>query len=184
MNNDFQNLRKSLISGALLLSMMLTGCSGDKDNSKKIYVDDTFTYTEIIYDEGVITGTLPSSKVDEFVKIITFKQGDVTFTRLVGIENHHNGGVRGPYYRIVKYYDLDTGVTLISYINHDTSGKTMESVDYSTGENLEIVQVIDFIPYLYQEGKFADTYEINDLLNFYHEKVEPILNTEEEMTLS
>lgn len=45
MNNDFQNLRKSLISGALLLSMMLTGCSGDKDNSKKIYVGDQVDIT-------------------------------------------------------------------------------------------------------------------------------------------
>lgn len=85
MNNDFQNLRSSLVSGALVLSMMLTGCSQDKDGSKKIYVDDNFYYTEIVYDEGIITGTLPFSKVDEFVKIITFKQGDVTFTRLVGI---------------------------------------------------------------------------------------------------
>ena len=50
--------------------------------------------------------------------------------------------------------------------------------------DLEIVQVIDFMPYLYQEGKFTDTYEINDLLNFYHEKVEPTLSIEEDMTLS
>lgn len=35
MNNDFQNLRNSLVSGALVLSMMLTGCSQDKDGSKK-----------------------------------------------------------------------------------------------------------------------------------------------------
>ncbi len=179
MNNDFQNLRNSLVSGALVLSMMLTGCSQDKDGSKKIYVDDNFYYTEIVYDEGIITGTLPFSKVDEFVKIITFKQGDVTFTRLVGIENHKNGSMRAPHYRIVKYYDLDTGTTLISYINHDISGQTMDSIRYSIGENLEIVEIRDFMPYLYQEGKLSDTYEINDLLSFYHEKVEPTLNIEE-----
>lgn len=184
MNKDFQTLRKSLVSGALLLSMMLTGCSDDKDNSKKVYVDNTYNYTEIVYaEDGSITGTLPSDKVDEYVKIITFKQGDVTFTRLVGVEDHRDGAVRGPHYRIVKYSDLDTGVTLISYINHDTSGETMDHVGYSIGENLEIVEVKDFMPYLYQEGKFADEYEINDLLNFYHEKVEPTLEDNDEIIL-
>lgn len=184
MNQDFQNLKRSLVSGALLLSMMLTGCSDNKDNSKNVYIEDTFIYTKIVYDEdGVITGILPSDKVDEYVKIITFKQGDVTFTRLVGIEDHKNGSLHSPYYRIVKYCDLDTGVTLISYINHDTSGETMDYVSYSIGENLEIVEVRDFMPYLYQEGKFADEYEINDLLNFYHEKVEPTLEDSDEIIL-
>lgn len=184
MNNDFQTLRKSLVSGVLLLSMMLTGCLGNKDNSKKVYVDNTYTYTEIVYaEDGSITGTLPSDKVDEYVKIITFKQGNVTFTRLVGIEDHMNGSIHSPHYRIVKYCDLDTGVTLISYINHDTSGETMDYIDYSIGENLEIVEVKDFMPYLYQEGILADEYEINDLLSFYHGKVEPILEDSDEIIL-
>lgn len=91
--------------------------------------------------------------------------------------------MRAPHYRIVKYYDLDTGTTLISYINHDISGQTMDSIRYSIGENLEIVEVRDFMPYLYQEGKLSDTYEINDLLSFYHEKVEPTLEDNDEMIL-
>lgn len=183
MNNDFQNLRRSLVSGALLLSLMLTGCSGEK-GTKKIYVDNDYYYTEIVYQEdGSIVGTLPSNEVDDFVKIITFKQGGVIFTRLIGIEDHGNGAVRGPNYRITKYHDLDTGVTLISYINHDISGKTMDDVSYSIGENLEIVEVRDFMPYLYQEGKFADQYEISDLLSFYHSKVEPTLEDSDEIIL-
>lgn len=183
MKNELKIKKEKLVSCALALSLLLSACT-EKSNSKKVYADDTFTYTEITYNEdGTITGTLPANKLDEFVKIITFKQGDVTFTRLVAIENHKNGSMHAPHYRIVKYCDLDSGTTLISYVNHDLSGETMDCVRYSVGENLEIVSVEDFMPYLYQEGKLQDVYEINDILAFYHEKVEPSLADYEQQLL-
>ena len=89
MNKD---LRKSLISGALLLSMMLTGCSGDKDNSKKIYVGDQvdITYNS---EEGLI-GVISQDDVDKHIKIITFKREDVIFTKLVSVGNIYIPGGR------------------------------------------------------------------------------------------
>ena len=59
----------------------------------------------------------------------------------------------------------------------------MNNVKYEVGENLEIVEIKDFMPFLYQEDKFADEYDINDLLSFYHEKVEPTLEDNDEMIL-
>lgn len=178
-------LKEALVSCSLVLSMLVSGCSTTKDNSKKIYAHDTFIYTEISYNEdGSIVGTLPANKVDEFVKIITFKQGDVTFTRLVAIEDHKNGSMHAPHYRITKYYDLDTGSTLIAYTNGDMSGKTTDHIRYSVGENLEILAVRDFMPYLYQEGMFLDVYDINNILEFYHEKVEPTLEESDKVVLN
>ena len=182
MNNDFQNLRKSLISGALLLSMMLTGCSGDKDNSKKIYVGDQvdITYSS---EEGLI-GVISQDDVDKYIKIITFKREDVIFTKLESVRNSYIGGGRfSSSYIKIDYVDLDSGTTLISYKNYDTSEETMNNVKYEVGENLEIVEIKDFMSFLYQEDKFADEYDINDLLSFYHEKVEPTLEDNDEMIL-
>lgn len=182
MNQDFQNLKRSLVSGALLLSMMLTGC-GDKDNSKKIYVGNKIdiTYTS---EEG-LAGIISQDDVDKYIKIITFKRGDVIFTKLISVKDCYIvGGRFSSNYKEIDYVDLDSGTTLISYRNYDTSGETMNNVKYEVGENLEIVEVRDFMPYLYQEGKFADEYEINDLVNFYHEKVEPTLDDSEELTLN
>lgn len=187
MNNDFQSLRRSLVSGALVLSLMLTGCSGDKDNSKKIYVGDMNNDSAITYvgdNHDIVSGTIPADKVDKYIKIVTFKRDDFIFTKLVAITDCISyGGRFSPYYRAIEYTDLDSSTTLISYKNYDTSGETTDHISYSTGENLEIVSVIDFMPYLYKEGKFADQYEINDLLNFYHEKVESIFEDTDKIIL-
>jgi len=184
MNADFKDLRKKLISYSLLLSLMLTGCS-EEDNTKKAYAGDTFDYTSITYYEGgIIRGTLPSNAVDGYIKIVTFKQGDAIFTRLVAIEDHSNGvGGRGPHYRTTKYVDLETGTTLISYTNGDSSGKTTEYISYSIGENLEIISELDFMPYLYKEGKFQDVYEINEIIAFYHDIIEPTLENNDEFSI-
>lgn len=184
MSKDFRKLRDTLISCSLILSCMLTACS-EKSNSKKIYADDTYTYTEICYNEdGTIIGTLPISKIDKFVKIVTFKQGDITFTRLVAIEDHKNGSIHAPHYRIVKYADLDTGTTLIHYTNGDVTGKTSDHISYVMGEYLEIVEVKDFLPYIFQEGRIQETYDINDILAIYHEKVEPTLTDNYDVVLN
>ncbi len=60
----------------------------------------------------------------------------------------------------------------------------MDDVNYSVEENLEIVEVKDFMSYLYIEGKYADSYDINDLVCCYHEKVEPTLEENDEISLN
>lgn len=171
-------LKRSLLSGALLLSLMLTGC-GKKDDIKNIFVKDTYNRTMITYSEEGISGTVPLDEVSNYIKIVTFKLDDYTFTRLVAIEDHTNHSVHSPHYRITKYHDLDTGTTLISYTNQDSSGETDFGIEYSVGENLEILSEIDFVPYLIKEGKISNDYDINDMLDFYHEKVEPSLEDSE-----
>lgn len=179
MNPYSRILRERIAAYSLLLSLLLTACT-ETDDLKHVYVDDIYTNSMITYSEdGIITGSLPADKVDKFVKIVTFKQGDVTFTRLVGIEDHRNHSMRAPHFRITKYTDLDSGTTLIHYTNPDPSGENTNYITYGAGEDLEIVSIIDFMPYLYQAGKFQDEYDINDLLAFYHEKVELMLLADE-----
>ena len=55
--------------------------------------------------------------------------------------------------------------------------------DYPKLKGYPDVEIKDFMPFLYQEDKFADEYDINDLLSFYHEKVEPTLEDNDEMIL-
>ncbi len=180
-----EDLKRRLVSCSLLLSLMLTGC-GEEDNSKNIYVgkalvDSTITYSE----DGVISGTISADDVDKYIKIVTFKRDDLTFTRLVAIEDHSVMGGRGvPSYRLTKYVDLDTSTTLIHYTNPDSSGENTEHLDYKVGENLEVVSERDFMPYLYEAEKFQDEYDISELINFYHENVEETLTEEDKLILS
>lgn len=183
MKNDFEDLKKGFVSCSLALSLMLTACSHES-GIKKAYAGNTYSYTEITYSEdGIISGTLPTDAVDKYVKVVTFKQDDVVFRRLVVIEDHTNQVVLGHYNRTTKYVDLETGTTLISYTDGDISGKTTEYVSYSVGENLEIASELDIMPYFYQEGKFQDVYDVNDIITFYHDIIEPSLDENNDVTL-
>ncbi len=86
MNQYFKILRKSLISGALILSIMLTGFSGDKNNSKKISLgsDVVVSYSET---DGM-KGNDSADNVDKYIKTVTFKQGGAAFTKLLAIKDY------------------------------------------------------------------------------------------------
>lgn len=170
MSIDF--LKNKLLSLALVLAI-LSGIIWQKSSLRKISIGEPRTYLTLTYSEDSISGTIPAAEVSKYVKIITFKLNDITFTRLVGIYDHADKVACSPLYRTTEYYDLERGMTLISYINRDITGETLDRIEYRNGEDLEIISIEDFFPYLCEKGKFADEYEINSMLSFYREEVVP-----------
>lgn len=85
MSIDF--LKNKLLSLALVLAI-LSGIIWQKSSLRKISIGEPRTYLTLTYSEDSISGTIPAAEVSKYVKIITFKLNDITFTRLVGIYDH------------------------------------------------------------------------------------------------
>lgn len=166
-----KDVKKELLSAALTLSLLLTGC-GNSKVKKEVGSGNSLYTSKVVYSTESISGSISATNM-EYVKILTFTVGESTFTKLVGIEsdNYGNG-----YYNN-KYIDLDTGTTLIDVITYK------EGKSYNIGADLTIVSEERLLPLLYEAGIFKDEYDINEILSFYHENVEPNLEDNPKLAL-
>lgn len=167
------NKQKLLIcSLALSLTTLLNACGS---NTKKFYAGDEKTDCEITYnlETNELSWKIPTSAMD-YIKVVTFKYGDVTFTKLVIIEDwlHSAGGrIRISTY-ILKYVDLESGTILI----HALGGSKEDALEYKVGEDITILDEKPILPYLYEAGIFKDTYEINEIIDFYQKNKDKIID--------
>ena len=132
--------------GLCLNASLLTGC-----NSLPFGTGMGIIY----YESGEIEGKLSYQDVDNHVKIVTFEENDAEITRLVYVNNYKYTNIS------LSYYDLESGTLL----------KTNSNVnDYSkTGENLNIIDTKEFIPYLFVDENIKDKYDVSELIDVYKE---------------
>ncbi len=174
-----KNEKKQVLSAALALTIFLSGCG----STKKAVGDKNFLYNSTItYKNDAITGNVIAENM-EFIKILTFTVGDSTFTKLVGLNTtiYDNGAQND------IYIDLDNGTTLINKttktITLNSTNKDYESTEYKIGSDLTIVSEERIIPYLLEAGMFEDEYDINEIISFYHENIEPNYEPNQKLTL-
>lgn len=159
---DIKNLRvmaASLCLGATLL----TGC-GNKipDISSKLTVEN-----------NKLEGNISYGDLDNHVEIISFEQDGKENTMLCLKTVSSGYYTNGTYSSCTTYYDLVSGASLIQYI------KAKDKVTYSLGESLSVKEELPLTPYLVTEGFIKSEYTVDEVVEFFNEKVKPSLVSKE-----
>ncbi len=157
-NNCIKNL-KVVGASFCLGAVLLTGCG---DSYGVNYGQNFITYHK---NSDEIKGTFSYEDLVNDVKICSFQQEDGKSYRLCVIINNHNA--LG--YDVTTYYDIKTGASIIGYRE-----KQDERV-YVRGEDLEIVAEINLDNYLLKENFVKKEYTVNEIIQFYEEKILPTL---------
>ena len=72
-------------------------------------------------------------------------------------------------------YDLMSGTSIIKYTKEDDK----DEVTYSLGESLPIKEELPFTPYLITEDFIKNEYTVEEVIEFFNEKVKPSLTSKE-----
>lgn len=177
MNKNFLNLRKSLLSGALALSVMLTGCSGEKDSYRRFETDTS----NVLYESDNISGRISHEDVDNFGVIITFSL-DTKVYKCIALKtieetNYMDGRKRTE----IKYTDLRTGATIYCKVT-DIKNENQNTF-FRNGENKTILEEESIAPYLYENDYLAYDYDINEFITFCEENIDLSLEDNSKMSL-
>lgn len=176
MNKHITKL-KVLGTSLLLGSIVLTSCNPDEDC--QVILDKTvITYNNDI-DGSVsdasslsinVEGKISYETIDKCLKIVKWKVNDTTNIRLLGINSQrfYEG-----LHTATSYYDLQTGTKLIEY--ETTTSNQNTTTICNLGEEIEILSEISLTTYLLEELFIKPEYDINEILQFYKEKVLPQL---------
>ena len=165
---------KSLYLPVILFGATVTGvCVGAIKYAWDTEHDDRLLFgnSKISYSDSdgevIADGEIPYRDVESYVKVVTYKKDDVIFDRLSVVRSEHHVGSRvsGAHFSR-SYTDLESGTELKSYIFFDRNDES--NCTYSVGEELEIVDVKDFINDLYTNGCIKKSYSVNELLDIYH----------------
>ena len=97
--------------------------------------------------------------------------GKILEPKLMAISTLSHGGMRGPHWSTKEYIDLKTGVTQISYSNDKIL----------LGENFTIVEEISLFDFIIEENWLQEEYEINELIEFYEEKLKNKLEEQKDI---
>lgn len=171
--------KKRYLIAALGLSTCLTLSScGESEQSKKISIGD-YGVSKISYENDVLNGKISYSNLEKgFIKIVTLSYNEkILEPKLMGINIIYSRPLRGGGYDSTNYIDLDTGVVQLSYCYYLYSED--EKPQITIGENFKIEEEIPLFDFIVEENWLQDEYDINDLIEFYNEKVKPKLNKEE-----
>ncbi|MBR1376875.1 MAG: hypothetical protein IJ565_03575 [Bacilli bacterium] len=148
------NIKKLKVGLAAITlgSAILIGCHKDenftnysKDENGDLLIEGTYTYDYL-----------------DNIKIVTFKQDDIEFTRLVVCKT-------------IKPLPFETEISYIDVM----SGVVLYEKNTLIGKDLEIVSEKKITPYLYENDMISKTYDINDIIKLYNEKILPTLDEEE-----
>lgn len=145
--------------------------SGYGDDTKYVCAGG-YREDKIIYEADGLSGTICYSHLD-YLRIQSFEVNNMTIRRLVIMER------RSARYRIYNYIDLESGTLLYTCRRNDHEA--------FLDENISIIDDQGIKDYFFQFGKIEEEYEINEIIAFYHDKIEPLLEVEEkekELTLS
>ncbi len=170
MRESLLEQKRRLLALCLAGSCML-GLSGCYD--RKIYTGANNGNIEYTGDD--INGRISYYTVDRYMRIVTFSQDNATFRRLVVLNIDFHTYTFGKRTKEFKYYDVETGVLLLNYEEDLDKGE----IEYKFGDKLTIVSEQDYLPFLLQEDKIEYDYDVNELISYYHDEVEPVLDSEE-----
>jgi len=177
-----KNLR--VLAAGLCLSVTLTACGGGNKetvNPNELIIGGVSEDVILNYESEVPTGTFSYDNMDEYIKIVKLKQGDISFYHLI-IKDilKYTGGLRSatvPYDNI-RYIDLKTGVIIINYVDYPETYTHREDY-FIIGENIEVIDEFSITNYLLQEDFIKREYESQEILAFFEEKIKPTLESSE-----
>lgn len=157
---NIKNL-KVVAAGLCLGATLLTGCS-----DKIPYISSDLTI-----EDNKVEGNISYEDLDRYVEIIKFEQ-DGKENAILCLKNEFfylNGSTT---YTI---YDLTSGASIIKYTKDDDE----DEVTYSLGESLSIREELPLAPYLISENFVKSEYTVEEVIEFFNEKVKPSLASQE-----
>lgn len=167
--------KKALLLGMLteLTAISLTGCG----NSYSIKEGDF----KIVYEEdNTITGTISYKDVENYIKIITIEQREMTKKYLMIKKDEYHMSRHSSNTQL-KYIDLEDGTEMLHYYYggrhfNEEELKNREPDEIFVGKDIKILEEESLTTYLMQQDKIKREYDVNDLISFYHNNVEVLPN--------
>ena len=159
---NIKNL-KVMAASLCLGATLLTGCGNKIPNiSSKLTIED-----------NKLEGSISYEDLDEHVEIISFEQDGKENAMLCLKTKYHYYCRLGTF--TYTFYDLVSGTTFIKYDEHIAS----KEKTYSLGESLSVKEELPFTPYLVTEGFIKSEYTVDEVVEFFNEKVKPSLVSKE-----
>ena len=157
---NIKNL-KVVAAGLCLGATLLTGCS-----DKIPYID-----SKLMIEDNKVVGNITYEDLDKYVEIIKFEQdGKENVMLCVKNEWFYRHGIT-----TYTIYDLMSGTSIIKYTKEDDK----DEVSYSLGESLPLKEELPFTPYLVTEDFIKNEYTVEEVIEFFNEKVKPSLASQE-----
>ena len=155
---NIKNL-KVIAAGLCLGATLLTGCS-----NKISYIDSKLTIKN-----NKVEGNISYKDLDEYVEIVKFEQ-DGKENVILCLKNRYFYYSGSTTYTI---YDLMSGTAIVEY-NEDNG-----EVTYLMGGSLSIKEELPLLPYLVSENFLKSEYTVEEVMEFFNEKVKPSLTSKE-----
>jgi len=163
---NIKNL-KVVAAGLCLGTTLLTGCS-----NKIPHISSDLTI-----EDNKVEGNISYQDLDKYVEIIKFEQdGKENVMLCLKYEceyDHYSASYAN--YANYTIYDLMSGTSIIKYTKEDDK----DEVTYSLGESLPIKEELPFTPYLITEDFIKNEYTVEEVIEFFNEKVKPSLTSKE-----
>lgn len=156
---NIKNL-KVVAAGLCLGATLLTGCS-----NKILHISSDLTI-----EDNKVVGNISYQDLDKYVEIIKFEQ-DGKENVMLCLKNKYFYKLNTNY----TIYDLMSGTSIIKYTKEDDK----DEVTYSLGESLPLKEELPFTPYLVTEDFIKNEYTVEEVIEFFNEKVKPSLASQE-----
>ena len=157
---NIKNL-KVVAAGLCLGTTLLTGCS-----NKIPHISSDLTI-----EDNKVEGNISYQDLDKYAEIIKFEQ-DGKENVMLCLKNRYFYYSGSANYII---YDLMSGTSIIKYTKEDDK----DEVTYSLGESLPLKEELPFTPYLVTEDFIKNEYTVEEVIEFFNEKVKPSLASQE-----
>ena len=174
MKNKYIKLKAILLAGTIAFtSSSLTGCGNSysikESNFKIVYEED-----------NTITGTISYKDVENYIKIITIEQGEMTKKYLMIKKDEYHIS-RYSSNTQIKYINLEDGTEMLHYYYggkhfNEEELKNRQPDEIFVGKNIKILEEESLTTYLMQQDKIQREYDVNDLISFYHNNVKVLQN--------
>lgn len=156
---NIKNL-KVVAAGLCLGATLLTGCS-----NKIPHISSDLTI-----EDNKVEGNISYQDLDKYAEIIKFEQ-DGKENVMLCLKNEYFCNLNTNY----TIYDLMSGTSIIKYTKEDDK----DEVTYSLGESLPLKEELPFTPYLVTEDFIKNEYTVEEVIEFFNEKVKPSLASQE-----
>lgn len=160
---NIKNL-KVVAAGLCLGATLLTGCS-----NKIPYID-----SKLMIGNNKVVGNITYEDLDKYVEIIKFEQ-DGKENVMLCLKYYCDYDHYSVSYTNYTIYDLMSGTILIQYKKNNDK----DEVTYSLGESLPLKEELPFTPYLVTEDFIKNEYTVEEVIEFFNEKVKPSLASQE-----
>lgn len=158
---NIKNLK--VVAASLCLgATLLTGC-GDRIP----YIGSNLTI-----EDNKVKGNISYADLDKHAEIVSFEESDKEIIMLC-LKTHYHYVSRFTDYTSYAIYDLESGTTIIEYT------ESKDEVTYLIGESLSIKEELPLAPYLISENFLKSEYTVEELIEFFNEKVKPSLTSKE-----